>query len=391
MATALPRSRTLTTPADLIAAGLATPSRARELVAVAERYALAVPPALADLIDPNDPADPIARQFLPDSRELERAPGELDDPIGDALKTPLPGLVHRYRDRVLLKLVSVCAVYCRFCFRRETVGPGAAGLDEAGFAAALDYIAARPEIWEVVLTGGDPLTLSPRRLGIATRALAAIPHVKVLRWHTRLPVAAPERVTVALARALTEGHEKTVYVALHANHPRELTAQAQLACRTLIEHGVAMVSQSVLLRGVNDDADTLEALMRAFVEMRVKPYYLHHADLAPGTAHLRTSIAEGQALMRELRRRLSGLALPAYMLDIPARGKVPIGPAYIEAGPEEAYAVTEPAGEIVAYAEYESGGGDAVSASIALRPPLRQKRSRPGGFERAGGFGGRKA
>ena len=351
MATALPRTRTLTTPADQIAAGLAAPARARELAAVAERYALAVPRALADLIDPNDPADPIARQFLPDSRELDRGPGELDDPIGDAVKTPLPGLVHRYRDRVLLKLVSVCAVYCRFCFRRETVGPGTAGLDEAGFAAALDYIAARPEIWEVVLTGGDPLTLSPRRLGVATRALAAIPHVKVLRWHTRLPVAAPDRVTAALARAMTEGHDKAVYVALHANHPRELTAQARLACRTLIAHGAAMVSQSVLLRGVNDDADTLEALMRAFVEMRVKPYYLHHADLAPGTAHLRTSIAEGQALMRELRRRLSGLALPAYMLDIPARGKVPVGPSYIEPSAHGGYEVTDPAGEIVAYAD----------------------------------------
>src|SRR6202453_147120 len=178
MATALPRTRTLTTAADLIAAGLAAPSRAREFEAVAERYAIAVPPALATLIDPNDPADPIARQFLPDSRELDRGPGELDDPIGDAAKTPLPGLVHRYRDRVLLKLVSVCAVYCRFCFRRETVGPGTAGLDEAGFARALDYIAARPEIWEVVLTGGDPLTLSPRRLRVAPPAPAAVPPVK---------------------------------------------------------------------------------------------------------------------------------------------------------------------------------------------------------------------
>src|SRR5271156_7036486 len=227
MATALPRSRTLTTPADLIAAGLSSPSRAREFEAVAERYALAVPPALAALIDPNDPADPIARQFLPDSRELDRGPAELDDPIGDAPRTATPGLVHRYRDRVLLKLVSVCAVYCRFCFRRETVGPGAAGLDEAGLARALDYIAARPEIWEVVLTGGDPLALSPRRLPEGTRELAAVPHLKVLRWHTRMPVAAPERVGPALARALTEGHEKTIYVALHANHPRELTEPAR--------------------------------------------------------------------------------------------------------------------------------------------------------------------
>jgi len=344
-------ARTLTTPAALIAVGLAAPGRAREFEAVAARYALALPPALAALIDPNDPDDPIARQFLPDGRELDRDPAELNDPIGDALRSPVEGVVHRYRDRVLLKLVSVCAVYCRFCFRREMVGPGEPGLDEEGLARALDYVRAHSKIWEVVLTGGDPLALSPRRLADVTRALADIPHVKVLRWHTRLPVAAPERVTTALARALTHGHDKTVYVALHANHPRELTPQARAACRRLLDQGVAMVSQSVLLRGVNDDADILEALMRAFVEMRVKPYYLHHADLAPGTSHFRTSIAEGQALMRELRRRVSGLAMPTYMLDIPgARGKAPLGPSYIEAG-EGGYRVTDPGGEAVGYVD----------------------------------------
>src|SRR6185312_15295251 len=195
----------LTTPGALIDAGLGTPARETEWRAVAERYAILAPPALAALVDPADPDDPIARQILPDGRELVRLPQELDDPIGDDLKSPTPGLVHRYRDRVLLKLNAVCAVYCRFCFRRESVGPGSAGLDAADFAAALDYIRARPEIWEVVLTGGDPLVLSPRRLAETTRALAEIDHVKVLRWHTRLPVAAPERVTPALASALTQG------------------------------------------------------------------------------------------------------------------------------------------------------------------------------------------
>ena len=348
--TAPTNKRTLTSPKALAEAGLVTASQAQNLARVTGRYALALPPALAALIDPKNPDDPIARQFVPDLRELDRSSRELDDPIGDDLKSPLNGLVHRYRDRVLLKLVSVCAVYCRFCFRRETVGPGGAGLDEAGFRAALDYIAAHPELWEVVLTGGDPLALSPRRIAKVTQALAKIPHVKVLRWHTRLPVAAPERVTPALARALLSGHDKTIFVALHANHPRELTIRAREACRLLIDRGAAMVSQSVLLRGVNDDADTLEALMRAFVEMRVKPYYLHHADLAPGTAHLRTTISEGQALMRELRRRLSGLALPNYVLDIPgARGKVPIGPAYLRTQDGGGYLVTDSAGGVVAY------------------------------------------
>jgi lysine 2,3-aminomutase len=323
-------NRTLTSAQALIDAGLVAPESLQDLEAVGRRYAVAIPPALAALIDPTDPDDPIARQFVPDVRELNRTPAERDDPIGDHLKSPVPGLVHRYPDRVLLKLVSVCAVYCRFCFRREMVGPGEPGLDEQAFASALDYIRARPAIWEAIMTGGDPLALSPRRIAAATEALATIPHLKILRWHTRVPVAAPERVTTALARALTAGHDKTVYVAVHANHPRELTLQARAAVARLHDAGVVLVSQSVLIKGVNDDIDTLEALMRSFVEARVKPYYLHHGDLAPGTSHMRTSIAEGQALMRALRGRVSGLAMPAYILDMPsARGKAPIGPNYV--------------------------------------------------------------
>jgi lysine 2,3-aminomutase len=337
--------RTLRSSADLIEAGLVDPARETEMAAVSERYTVAVTPALAALIDPADPADPIARQFLPDVRELDRRPEEIDDPIGDELKSPVAGLVHRYPDRVLLKLVSVCAVYCRFCFRRESVGQGEAPLSGAAFEAALDYIRSHEAIWEVVLTGGDPLALSPRRLAEVTQALAAIPHVKILRWHSRLPVAAPERVTAALAEALAGGHDKTVYVALHANHPRELTPEARAACARLIERGMAMVSQSVLLKGVNDDADTLAALMRAFVEARVKPYYLHHGDLAPGTAHFRTTIVEGQALMRQLRMKLSGLAQPTYVLDIPgAFGKIPLGPSYVEAGEDGSYNLRDASG-----------------------------------------------
>ncbi len=258
----------------------------------------------------------------------------------------MPGIVHRYPDRVLLKLVSVCPVYCRFCFRREMVGPGkSAALSDADLAAALDYVRAHPEIWEVILTGGDPLILSPRRVAEVTAALGDIPHVKILRWHSRVPSVAPERVTAALVEALRSS-SKTVYVALHANHPRELTDAARAACRRLIDAGIAMVSQSVLLKGVNDDADTLEALMRGFVEMRVKPYYLHHGDLAPGTAHLRTTIAEGQALMRALRARLSGLALPTYVLDIPgAHGKVPVGPDYLRATGAGRYDIEDRSGK----------------------------------------------
>ena len=322
------RSR-LTTAQSLIDAGLAAPERLAEMEAVAERYAVGLTPALAKLIDRDDPEDPIARQFVPDPRELRRDPAEIDDPIGDDAKSPVEGLVHRYPDRVLLKLVSVCAVYCRFCFRRERIGPGSGSLSPTAFAAALEYVRARPAIWEVILTGGDPLTLSPRRIADVTRSLAAIGFVKTLRWHTRLPVAAPERITPAMARALDAGG-KTVVVAVHANHPRELTEAARAACRRLADRGILLVSQTVLLKGVNDDVEVLDALMRAFVEARIKPYYLHHGDLAPGTGHWRTSIAEGQALMRALRARLSGLATPSYVLDIPGgHGKIPIGPESI--------------------------------------------------------------
>ncbi len=344
-------NRRLTSPKDLVDAGLVEPARLPELESVAEHYAIGLTPALAELIHSDDASDPIARQFVPDPRELIRDPAERDDPIGDDARSPVKGLVHRYPDRVLIKLVAVCAVYCRFCFRRERVGPGSGALSGAEFAAAVDYVRADQGIWEVILTGGDPLTLSPRRIAEVTEAFASIDHVKVLRWHTRLPVAAPERVTKGVARALmAEG--KTTVVAVHANHARELTEAARLACRRLAAEGAMLVSQSVLLKGVNDDPETLVDLMRAFIEARVKPYYLHHGDLAPGTTHWRVPIARGQELMRLLRARLSGLATPTYMLDIPGgHGKAPIGPQWIHRGQDGKHAVTDPQGIEHPYAD----------------------------------------
>ncbi|MFO1150223.1 MAG: lysine-2,3-aminomutase-like protein [Alsobacter sp.] len=319
--------RTLTTPQDLVSHGFAPPEALPGLEAVAGRYTVALTPALAALADAADPADPIARQFVPDARELVRLPEEREDPIGDEARSPVPGLVHRYPDRVLLKLAQVCAVYCRFCFRREMVGPGTrAMLAPAELEAALAYIRADPAIWEVIVTGGDPLVLAPRRLAETVAALDAIDHVRILRWHTRLPVAAPDRMTPELVAALT-GTRKSVYVAVHANHPRELTRDMRAACDSLLAAGATLVSQTVLLRGVNDDVETLAALMRGFVEARIRPYYLHHADLAPGTAHWRVSLDEGRALVAALRGRVSGLCQPHYVLDLPGGyGKAPVGP-----------------------------------------------------------------
>jgi lysine 2,3-aminomutase len=313
---------------DLVAAGLVPEERRAAIEAVAARYALALTDEVAGLIDPADPHDPIARQFVPDPAELNVSPEETADPIGDRAHSPVEGIVHRYPDRVLLKPVHVCAVYCRFCFRREVVGHGRA-LSREQLAAALAYIRSHREIWEVILTGGDPLVLSARRLRDIVNALGAIEHVKIIRVHTRVPVVEPGRITPALVRSL-KARGKATYIVLHANHARELTPPARAACARLVDAGIPMLSQTVLLRGVNDEAAVLGELMRALVESRIKPYYLHHGDLAPGTAHWRTGIEHGQALVRALHGRLSGLCQPAYVLDIPGgHGKAPIGPNYL--------------------------------------------------------------
>ncbi|KKB10602.1 lysine 2,3-aminomutase [Devosia geojensis] len=351
--------RSLKSPEELMAAGLVPPERLAGLAEVASRYAVAVTPAMVELIDPADPDDPIARQFVPSEAELTILPEERADPIGDLAHSPVEGIVHRYPDRVLLKAVHVCPVYCRFCFRREMVGPAGLGtLSGQALDAAFNYIASHAEIWEVILTGGDPLVLSARRLGELMARLAAIPHVKVVRFHTRVPVVEPERVDEALVRAL-KSCGKAVYVALHANHPRELTPAARAACARLVDNGIAMVSQSVLLKGVNDDPQTLAELMRAFVETRVKPYYLHHPDLAPGTSHFRLSIAEGQALVAGLRGRISGLCQPAYVLDIPGgHGKADIGLSAVRPMEEGCYSVADYRGEEHAYPPREKTGLD---------------------------------
>ncbi len=309
---------------DLAAAGLT--ERDPALEQVAERYAVAISPALIELIDRDDPDDPIARQFVPSAEELVTRPEERADPIGDLAHSPVEGIVHRYPDRVLLKAVHVCPVYCRFCFRREMVGPAGLGtLTSAELDAAIGYIAAHPEVWEVILTGGDPLVLSPRRLEAIMRRLAEIEQVRVVRFHTRVPVVEPERVDAAMVAAL-KSSGKATYLAVHANHKREFSPAARESVARLADAGVVLVSQSVLLRGVNDDVETLAALMKTFVENRIKPYYLHHPDLAPGTSHFRLGIEEGQRLVAALRGRISGLAQPTYVLDIPGgHGKSVLG------------------------------------------------------------------
>ncbi|HEY7085191.1 MAG TPA: lysine-2,3-aminomutase-like protein [Hyphomicrobiaceae bacterium] len=343
------RDPTLRSIAALQAAGLVRERDPTALVEVGARYAVAITPEMVRLIDPRDTQDPIARQFVPDVRELQQSPDERVDPLNEDGLAPVRGIVHRYPDRVLLKLTHVCPVYCRFCFRREVVGPGGPqALSGSALDAACDYIAGEHAIWEVILTGGDPFMLSPRRISEVSQRLGAIGHVSVLRWHTRVPVADPGRVTAELVGAL-KATAKAVYVVLHCNHARELTDAARGACARLLDAGIPMLAQTVLLKGVNDDAEVLAQLMRALVEARLKPYYLHHLDAAPGTGHFRTTIAQGQQLMRALRGRISGLAQPTYVLDIPGgHGKVPIGPDYLV---DHGRSVADPGGALHDYPE----------------------------------------
>ena len=308
---------------DLVSSGLVEAERLDEIRRVAEQFSVAVTEEMAALIDPGDDRDPIAAQFVPSAAELAAAGEELSDPIGDQRWSPVPGIVHRHPDRVLLKPTLLCPVYCRFCFRREAVGKAPAMLEPAALEIAFDYIRQRPEIWEVIVTGGDPFMLAPRRIAAIVRVLDRIPHLGVIRFHTRVPVVEGGRVTAALVAALAA--EKAVWVVVHANHPRELTPAMKAAVSRLTRAGIPVLSQTVLLRGVNDDSVVLEGLFRGLVAMRVKPYYLHHADLVRGTAHFRTGIAAGQRLVRSLRGRVSGLCQPTYVLDIPrGYGKVPL-------------------------------------------------------------------
>ena len=320
------RTSVLRDAGALAAAGLIAPAARDAIAAVERRYAVAVTPAMHALIE--HPDDPIGRQFIPDPAELITAPHERADPIADDALSPIKGVVHRYPDRALLKPLLICPVYCRFCFRREHVGPDGGLLSDAELRAAYDWFATRPAIREVILTGGDPLMLSPRRLGAIVRALSAIPHIDTLRVHTRVPVADPARITVSLAAALET--EKSMWLVLHANHAREFTQAARAAVRLLLSRAIPVLGQSVLLRRVNDSPEALEALLRAMLAARVKPYYLHHLDAAPGTAGFHVPIEEGRRLLAALRGRVTGLAWPTYVLDIPGgHGKVPIGPDYL--------------------------------------------------------------
>lgn len=326
---------------DLVAAGLMTPEAGKAVETVAERYAVAVTPHLRQALEGRGPGDPLYDQYIPSPEEARTTAEEREDPIGDVARSPVKGIVHRYPDRVLLKPLHACAVYCRFCFRREMVGPGGEALSDAELEEALAYIRGHAAVWEVVVTGGDPFLLSPRRLRAIADALSAMPQVGVLRLHTRIPAADPGRVTDELVAALT-APELATWVAVHVNHADELTPEVRAALARMVEAGIPLLGQTVLLKGINDSPAALEALFRGLVRNRVKPYYLHHPDLAAGTSHFRNSLEEGRALVKGLRGRVSGVCQPTYVLDIPGgHGKAPAAAAWIAEDGDGGYRVED--------------------------------------------------
>ncbi|MEO1249537.1 MAG: lysine-2,3-aminomutase-like protein [Pseudomonadota bacterium] len=342
--------KTARSPQDLVDQSVMSASAAAEIEQVAKQYALAVSPAVLDLIRDADPEEGVARQFIPTPDERTASLSELKDPIGDERHSPVPGIIHRYNDRVLFNVVNTCPVYCRFCFRREAVGPGNPGLISEQTDTALDYIRDHPEIWEVIFSGGDPLILSARRLRSLLTRLRAIDHVGIARFHSRVPAVAPDMITEGILQALKSG--PTTFVVLHINHPDELSSQACAAIGKIVDAGIPMLSQSVLLRGVNDSAKTLSRLFKALLKNRVKPYYLHHPDMAKGTRHFRPSIEDGRRITNELRRDHSGLCQPHYILEIPGgQGKIPICANHLRLNGGDTYEVTDLEGRHHTYVE----------------------------------------
>lgn len=296
--------------------------------ALAQGLPLSITPYYLSLCSPDDPRCPIRLQCVPQSLEAVEVPGDLRDPLGEEAHEVVPNLVQRYPDRALLLATDRCSVYCRFCTRARMVGQDGGARSDERLRPAMDYLRAHPEVRDVIVSGGDPLVMSTERLARVLAMVREVPSVETIRLATRAPVVLPSRITLGLCKRLRRF--APLWVMTHFNHPRELTERSRRACERLVDHGIPVMNQTVLLRGVNDSADTLEALFRGLVRVRVRPYYLLQTDPIRGTGHLRTPLATGIDIMERLQGRLSGIALPKLIVDTPdGKGKVPVGPNYV--------------------------------------------------------------
>ncbi|MFO1496939.1 MAG: KamA family radical SAM protein [Verrucomicrobiota bacterium] len=318
------------------------------------KLALAITPYFFNLIDPADENCPIRRQVIPRIEETHTASWEMNDPCGEDSHSPVPGVVHRYPDRVLFLVTDRCASYCRYCTRSRLVS-NASGYDfHPEFQKQIEYIRRTPSIRDVLLSGGDPLLLSDEKLEHLLSQLRSIPHVEFLRIGTRIPVFLPQRITASLCAMLRKYHP--LFMSIHSNHPRELTLEVREALGRLADAGIPLGNQSVLLRRVNDDAIVMKALVQKLLMCRVKPYYIYQCDLIAGSAHLRSSVRQGIKLMEQLRGHTTGYAVPQYVIDAPGGGgKVPVNPEYVLSRNADRVVIRNFEGKIFEYPEAPDG------------------------------------
>lgn len=342
-----------------------------EGVRASGRFRLDITPYFASLIDPDDPTCPIRRQVVPTGQELVPFTSEMADSLAEDLHSPVPGLVHRYPDRVLMLVTTQCASYCRYCTRSRIVGDPHANFSPAEFAAQLDYLRRTPQVRDVLLSGGDPFTLSPKVLEGLLRELRAIEHIEIIRIGTRVPVFLPQRITQELCDMLGQFHP--LWVNIHFNHPKEITPEVADACDRMARAGIPLGSQSVLLAGINDHPVVMQKLMRELVKVRVRPYYIYQCDLVHGAGHFRTSVAKGIEIMESLRGHMSGYAVPTYVVDLPGGGgKVPVSPNYMLAQGQGKIVLRNFEGYIATYTEPE----DYAGPDMAI--PTEWQRQEPG-------------
>jgi lysine 2,3-aminomutase len=324
-------------------------------------------------MDRFDAADPIRRTMIPVGGELVRGPGEADDPLDEDADSPVPGLVHRYPDRVLFLVTNFCATYCRYCTRARMVGhTGEYHFNTRQYEAALGYVAAHPEVRDVLISGGDPLTMADARLEWLLARLRAIPHVEFVRIGSKVPAVLPQRITAELARLL---RRHRVWLSVHFMHPAELTAPVARACERLADAGIPLGSQTVLLRGVNDDIATMRALVHGLLRLRVRPYYLYQCDPISGSEHLRTSVSKGIEIMAGLRGFTTGYACPTFVVDGPGGGgKIALLPEAIVGRDGDDLLLRNYAGEICRYPDplADPASEPLAADAEALLPPVHQ-------------------
>jgi len=296
---------------------------------IQSKLPVGITPYFMSLLSKDDASDPLRRTVVPTVFEFTKSPGEDDDPLGEDHQSPVPGLVHRYPDRVLLLVLDFCSTFCRYCTRSRVVGHGAIYPSRSRLERAIDYIRSTPSVRDVLISGGDPLTLNDERLSWLLSRLREIPHVEIIRIGTKVPAVLPQRITPNLVRMLRRYHP--LWMSLHFTHPAECTPEAYRACERLANAGIPLGSQTVLLKGINDSVDTMKALCHHLMRMRVRPYYIYQCDPISGSSHFRTPVDKGLEILRGLRGHTTGYAVPTYVIDAPGGGgKIPLMPNYVE-------------------------------------------------------------